>query len=286
MAIDHWLARAAARLGAVSETPRLDAELLLAHACRQSRTWLYTWGDRPLAADQQERFETLLQARQAGEPVAYLLGRREFFGLELELTPAALIPRPDTELLVEQALALMPADHGGQVLDLGTGSGAIALALATARADWQCTGVDLSVAALELAARNARRLGAANVRFLQSDYFEALTGERYGIIVSNPPYLSDSDPHLGQGDLRFEPRSALVAGDNGLADLARLIRQAPGYLQAGGHLLLEHGMAQGAGVRALFRQAGYDMIATHEDLGGRPRVTLGRYRPVDEVSQR
>ncbi|OHV12387.1 protein-(glutamine-N5) methyltransferase, release factor-specific [Kushneria phosphatilytica] len=282
MTIDHWLVRAACQLQGGSDTPRLDAELLLAHACGRDRTWLYTWGDRTLDTLQQAAFEQLLAARTAGQPIAYLLGRREFHGLELKLSPAALIPRPDTELLVDQALALMPAEAGGDVLDLGTGSGAIVLALASARRQWRFTGVDLSAEALELAEYNARSLGVSNVTFCQSDYFEALAGERYGVIVSNPPYLSDSDPHLTRGDLRFEPRSALVAAEDGMADLSRLIRQAPAHLLPGGYLLLEHGLNQGAMVRALFEQAGYDMITTHDDLGGRPRVSLGRYQTAED----
>ncbi len=279
MRVDQLLSEAAARLAdAGSPTPRLDAEVVLGHVLGRERSWLYTWNDHCVEGFSRARFAALVAARAAGEPVAYLTGEREFWGLTLVTHAATLIPRPDTECLVEAALALalMPAT-AQRVLDLGTGSGAIALALASERPAWRVTGVDRVAEAVALASANARRLGIANADFQVSDWFSALAGHRFELIVANPPYLADDDPHLARGDVRFEPRSALVAGDGGLADLRHLIDAAHGYLTASGWLLLEHGMAQGQAVREALCRAGYGEVATRVDLAGLPRVSLGRH---------
>ncbi|MEA3250384.1 MAG: peptide chain release factor N(5)-glutamine methyltransferase [Pseudomonadota bacterium] len=277
MRIDRLLVDAATRLAAAgSVTPRLDAEVLLGHVLGRERSWLYTWNDHGVGGFLRARFAALIAARAAGEPVAYLTGEREFWGLTLATHAATLIPRPDTECLVETALALRPAT-AQRVLDLGTGSGAIALALASERPAWRVTGVDRIVEAVTLASANARRLGIANADFQVSDWFAALTDQRFELIVANPPYLAEDDPHLALGDVRFEPRSALVAGGEGLADLHYLIGAARHYLETEGWLLLEHGMAQGEAVREALNQAGYGAVATRLDLAGRPRVSLGRH---------
>lgn len=259
-----------------SPTPRLDAELLLAHALGKSRSYLHTWPERELDAPQLERYRAALARRQAGEPVAYILGQQGFWSLELEVASHTLIPRPDTELLVETVLALLPATPAA-LLDLGTGTGAIALALASERPAWQVTGVDRVPEAVALAERNRARLKLANAGFVASHWFSALAGQRYQLIVSNPPYIAADDRHLGEGDVRFEPSSALVAGADGLDDIRLIIAQAPGYLEAGGWLLLEHGFDQAAAVRELLSARGFSAVESRRDLGGHERISLGRF---------
>lgn len=279
MRIDRLLRRASERLtSAGSPTPRLDAEVLLRHVLGRERTWLYTWSDREVNGVERARFDALVAARAQGEPVAYLTGEREFWGLRLATHVSTLIPRPDTECLVEAALARATAATG-QALDLGTGTGAIALAFASERPGWQVTGVDRVPAAVVLAGDNAASLGIANVQFLESDWFSALSGQGFDLILANPPYLAGDDPHLGQGDVRFEPRSALVAGGQGLADLQYLVATARCHLNPHGWLLLEHGMSQGDAVRKALEEAGYGQIMTLDDLAGLPRVSLGRLSP-------
>ena len=258
-----------------SPTPRLDAELLLAQALGKSRSYLHTWPERELDAPQLERYQASLARRQAGEPVAYILGRQGFWNLELEVAQHTLIPRPDTELLVETALALLPATLQ-RVLDLGTGSGAIALALACERPGWQVMGVDRIAEAVLLAERNRIRLKLGNARFVESHWFSCLAGQRYQLIVSNPPYIRADDRHLAQGDVRFEPSSALVAGADGLDDIRLIIQQAPDYLDAGGWLLLEHGFDQADAVCELLRAHGFNAVESRRDLGGHQRISLGR----------
>lgn len=259
-----------------SPSPRLDAELLLAHALGQSRSYLRTWPEREPDAAQCAAFAALLERRRAGEPVAYLLGRQGFWSLDLEVAPHTLIPRPDTELLVETALALGPGGPA-RVLDLGTGTGAIALALACERPAWQVLGVDRVSEAVQLAERNRARLGLGNARFVESVWFSALVGEHFALIVGNPPYIAADDRHLSEGDVRFEPASALVAGEDGLDDIRRIVAEAPEHLEAGGWLLLEHGYDQAEAVRALFAARGFAAVESRRDLGGHQRITLGQW---------
>jgi release factor glutamine methyltransferase len=253
-----------------------DAEILLSHCLRKSRTWLYTWPDAPVTAGDIAQFTALLARRRNGEPVAYLVGHREFWSLDLEVASGTLIPRPDTETLVEWALEL-PLCDSAQVLDLGTGSGAIALALASERGGWQVQGVDLNQAAVALAKRNAARCRLSHVTFAQSDWFAGVSGKRFDLLVSNPPYIDSGDEHLSRGDLRFEPSSALVSGQSGLADIAHIVAAAPAHLLARGWLLLEHGFAQGPAVRQLLATHGFTDIMTRSDLAGRERVSGGRW---------
>ncbi|NBB33531.1 peptide chain release factor N(5)-glutamine methyltransferase [Pseudomonas kielensis] len=258
-----------------SPTARLDAELLLAAALGKSRSFLHTWPERIVPSDAALTFADYLQRRRGGEPVAYILGQQGFWKLDLEVAPHTLIPRPDTELLVETALELLPSTPA-KVLDLGTGSGAIALALASERPAWQVTAVDRVLEAVALAERNRQRLHLQNVTVLSSHWFDALKDHRYTLIISNPPYIAAADPHLVAGDVRFEPASALVAGTDGLDDLRVIITQAPQHLEAGGWLMLEHGYDQAQAVRDLLLAQGFVEVHSRMDLGGHQRISLGR----------
>lgn len=253
---------------------RREGEILLGHCLQKPRTWLYAWPEADVAPASEAQFAELLSERARGVPVAYLTGRREFWSLELAVNEHTLIPRPETETLVQWALDLDLPDQS-TVLDLGTGSGAIALALARERPSWRITAVDTSREALAVARENGRRVGLDSVRFLQSDWFGALTNERFDLIVSNPPYVAEGDPHLAVGDLRFEPASALVAAQSGLADLARIVAGAIRHLGQGGWLLLEHGSEQGEPVRQMLEEARFARVATRSDLAGLDRVSGG-----------
>ena len=274
MDFQHWLQQAISGL-ADGESPRRDAEILLEHVTGKARTYILAFGETQLTADQQAQLHDLLARRKAGEPVAHLVGEREFWSLPLYVSAATLIPRPDTECLVEQALARLPATPA-RILDLGTGTGAIALALASERPDCQVTAVDVMPDAVALAQRNLARLALPNVTVLHSSWFTALGDRQFETIVSNPPYIDEADPHLAEGDVRFEPRSALVAADHGLADLSHIIIQSRQHLVSGGWLLLEHGWTQGEAVRALFLQAGFECVETCRDYGGNERLTVGK----------
>ena len=284
------------------DSARIEMQCLLQHVLNVTRAYLPTHPERRLNTPEQARYDELLQQRLQGEPIAYLLGEREFFGLMFKVTSDTLIPRPETELLVELALQRIasyplpayrppsPASGRGaggegseeglgkwsfRILDLGTGCGAIALAIAHARSEVTVLACDTSAAALEVARENAQRLNITNVAFVFSDWFQALTGQHFDIIVANPPYVATDDPHLMQGDVRFEPASALVSGDDGLQDIRQIISQAKNHLQAGGWLLLEHGYDQAAQVRELLQQAGYCEVFSARDLAGIERVSGG-----------
>jgi release factor glutamine methyltransferase len=276
--VSEALAAARSNLAGLPDAdPALDAEVLLAHVLGRDRSWLYAWGERRLEPMHQVRFDELVRQRARGVPIAHLTGTREFWSLPLAVTPDTLIPRPDTELLVEWALQCVPVGAGARVLDLGTGSGAVALALASELPRAEVIASDRSLAALRVAASNARRLGLPQVGLLCGDWLAPLDARpSFDLIVSNPPYVAAADPHLGRGDVAHEPRAALAAGPTGLDALRTIIAGALTRLQPGGFLLLEHGAAQAAAVRALLRAAGYTAVATRRDLAGRERASGGR----------
>ncbi|WP_417582115.1 peptide chain release factor N(5)-glutamine methyltransferase [Nitrincola sp.] len=274
MRVDRALALSD-QLDGLSETPKLDCELLLCHLLNKPRSYLYAWPDIELSQSQQQNYTQLLERRVAGEPVAHLIGRQGFWTLELEVSPDTLIPRPETELLVEWALQQF-SDQPVRVADLGTGTGAIALALASERPGWQITATELHPGAVLLAQRNAERLGIHNVQILAGSWCAPLSG-RYELILSNPPYIDSEHICLTQGDVRYEPRSALVAEQQGMADIIDIIHQAPNYLVKGGWLVFEHGYDQGGAVRAQLDTAGFQQCFTQLDLNGHERITGGCY---------
>lgn len=267
------LADARGRLAEVA-AGGLEAELLLAEVLGVDRAWLFANSDRLLEPDQRQRFEALLRRRQGGEPIAYILGRKEFWSMTLVVTPDVLIPRPETELLVQAALDRIPPTDEWRVADLGTGSGAVALAIARERPNCEVHASDISAPALAVAARNFEALAENRIRLHQGNWLEPLPG-RFHVIVSNPPYVAEGDTHLEQGDCRFEPRAALAAGADGMTAISRIARDAWPRLLPGGLLAFEHGFEQGAAVRRLLCDLGYANVATLEDLEARERVTLG-----------
>lgn len=266
-----------------SDSARTDAEFLLCKAVDRSFTWLKTWPEYQLSETQAQEFRQMLARRKLGEPVAYITGERGFWTLNLESNPSTLIPRAETELLVESGLLYLQQRQAGtsatmpapKVLDLGTGTGAVALAIAAERADAEVLACDFNPLAVELARRNCETNNLSNVEVRQSDWFSAVGDCRFDLILSNPPYVAANDPHLGRGDLRFEPVTALVAGDDGLDDIRKISAQASQYLVSGGALMLEHGFQQGKAVRALMRSSGFNEVETRVDLAGLERVTLG-----------
>ncbi len=276
MNLSDAIAKAVRTLQGTSDTAQLDASILLCHVLDCPRSFLLSHPETALSPAQRQAFETLVARRAQGEPVAYLTGVKPFWSLELKVTPDVLIPRPETETLVEAALARMPPQRPLRVAELGTGSGAIALALARERPRAHVVGTDISDAALAVARQNERLHAIPNVVFHESVWFAALEGQRFDLIVSNPPYVAAHDPHLDA--LRFEPRTALVAGADGLDALRILVREAPGYLEPGGWLLVEHGAGQGEAVRSLFAGAGFTAVETLPDLAGLPRVSLGQHQ--------
>ncbi|WP_229792560.1 peptide chain release factor N(5)-glutamine methyltransferase [Cognatilysobacter bugurensis] len=253
-----------------------DSELLLAHVLERPRSWLFAHADATPSGDERERFEDVVARRARGEPVAYITGLRGFWSFDLAVTPATLIPRPETELLVELALARLPDGTALDVADLGTGSGAVALAIASERPEARVIATDASAAALEVARSNANRLRLTNVRFALGDWCTPLADARFDVIVSNPPYIAEHDRHLVEGDLRYEPPSALASGADGLDAIRTIARDAFGRTRPGGWLLLEHGFDQGAAVRAVLQEAGWCDVETARDLEHRDRVTFGR----------
>lgn len=281
--LDLALRAAAVRLS--GPDARHEAEHLLLHVLKRDRAWLFAHGDDPLPEPVATAFDALLSRRAAGEPLAYLVGRRGFWTLDLQVSPATLIPRPETERLVELALERLPDDRRLRVADLGTGSGAIALALASERPLAQVVATDVSGDALRLAQANAEANGLANVVFRQGSWLAPLAGERFELIASNPPYIADGDPHLSQGDLRFEPPAALSSGADGLDAIREIVTAAASHLLPGGWLLLEHGWDQGEAIRGLLHAAGFVDVATEADLEQRDRVTLGRITEAQDGSR-
>jgi release factor glutamine methyltransferase len=259
-----------------SPTARLDVELLLAAALGKPRSFLHTWPERIVSSEAAHTFEAYLSRRRTGEPVAYILGLQGFWNIDLEVATHTLIPRPETEMLVETALELLPGAIPHRLLDLGTGTGAIALSLAKDRPQWTITAVDRVDEAVDLAERNRQRLNLDNAAVMKSHWFSALERQRFDLIISNPPYIASGDPHLAQGDVRFEPSSALVAGVDGMDDLRIIVSEATAHLEPGGWLLLEHGYDQGAAVRDLLNSHGFEQIQTRRDLGDNERITFGR----------
>ncbi len=261
------------------DNARLDAEVLLMHVLGKPRSHLHAWPERPLTAAQQRRLDRLLQRRAAGEPVAYLTGEREFWSLSLQVNSETLIPRPDTEILVELVLSVLPGEASLQIADLGTGSGAIALALSHDRPRWRLYALDRSAACTHLAQRNAQRLGLPGAVFLVGHWSAAFAGASLDAIVSNPPYVASTDPHLRRGDVRFEPLRALASGDDGLDDIRELVEDATRVLKPGAPLFLEHAPEQTEKIHNLLTNKNFTEISTVLDLAGRARATWAR-RPL------
>jgi release factor glutamine methyltransferase len=269
-------ARLNTKLQLGTATARIEVQCLLQSVLNTPRSYLLAHPEQIPDEAQNAVYETLLQRRLQGEPIAHILGEREFFGLNLKVTPDTLIPRPDTELLVELALQRLPQDRASRVLDLGTGSGAIALAIAHNRPKAEVVAVDASAAALQVARENAQLLGIGNVSFQESNWFSALEGQRFDLIVSNPPYIAAGDTHLSQGDVRFEPMSALASGMDGLDDIRLIVCQASAYLEQGAWLLLEHGYDQAQAVRAVLQKNDFTEIFSAKDIAGIERVSAGK----------
>lgn len=260
-----------------NDDTRLEAEILLAHVLNVSRAYLHTWPEKNLTAEQEKDFFSCISKRAQGEPIAYLIGHREFWSLDLIVTPDVLIPRPETELLVEKILSSGNNQESLTVADLGTGSGAIALAVAKERPNWTVYATDASQATLDVAKWNAKRFNIHNIIFCHGEWCNALPQMHFDIIVSNPPYIAEEDPHLNQGDLRFEPRRALVSPENGLHDITQIILEARSYLKQNGLLLLEHGFEQAKNVSCIFEKAGYTYITTQKDLSQLDRMTFATW---------
>lgn len=275
--LDDATARIAAALGLEKREARIEGRALAVHAWQVDTAWLIAHDTDLLTDTKVAAFQSLFLRRLEGEPVAYILGEREFFGLNFAVTPDVLIPRPETETLVEAALERIAKEAPWHILDLGTGSGAVAIVLARHRPLAEVVAVEASAAALEVAQANAQRLGVGNMYCLASDWYAELGVKKFDMIVANPPYVEADDPHLGRGDVRFEPRSALAAGPTGLDDLGIIIATASAHLNLGGWLLVEHGWNQGAACRSLFEASNFSEVHTLHDLAGQERVTLGRH---------
>lgn len=276
MLIQDFIRQIKNELAKNSDTAHIDTEVIFCHVLHLSKTELYLAGKNELKPEQLQAIQLLVARRRAGEPIAYLIGHKEFWSLPLQVTKDTLIPRPETELLVELTLAKLPKNEACQVLDMGTGTGAIALALAHERPNWQIVATDINEDTLSVAMANAKNLGLSNVKFLASDWFNNLTGLQFDGIVANPPYIAASDEHLQLGDLRFEPKQALVAPEHGLGFLRHIISHAQTYLKDTGWLLVEYGYNQVAEVDALFKAAQFNQIQNHQDLAGIGRATSGQ----------
>lgn len=258
---------------------RAEAETLLGHVLEKDRSWLFAWSDQAVTAADQAQYQNLLQQRASGTPIAYLFGYRDFWTLRLKVTPDTLIPRPETEHLVEQALDRLNPATQARILDLGTGSGAIALALASEAPKWQIYAVDISEGALAVAQDNAQQHQLSNITFIRSHWFEKIEG-KFDLVVSNPPYIEATDHHLQQGDLRYEPLSALASGSDGLNDIREIVEKAHKCLLPGGWLMFEHGYDQGQKCREILTRAGYESVFSHNDLAGHCRLSGGKH-PLD-----
>ncbi len=257
-----------------SDSARLDSEILLCQALQCDRSYLYTWPDKSITGAQQQHFQAHITKRQQGYPIAYITGQKDFWSLTLTVNESVLIPRPETELLVETALSVLQQKHSNKIADLGTGSGAIACALASERPNWHITATDISPSALDTAKHNAMRYQLKNITFKKSHWFDQLNNQKFDAIISNPPYIAPNDPHLQQHGLPFEPQQALTSDNNGLADIIELIKRAKCYLDPGGYLLLEHGHDQASNIQDLLTSLGYQQVQSLRDLNGIERVTL------------
>ncbi|WP_455220033.1 peptide chain release factor N(5)-glutamine methyltransferase [Kaarinaea lacus] len=275
--IQQTLAEAQSRLNTLPDiSPKLESEILLAYVVNKPRSYLYTWPEQVLETHQLAQFQSLVDRRCTGEPIAYITSLREFWGLPLKVSPATLIPRPETERLVEIALQHIPDHESWQIADLGTGSGALALAIASERPQCQLIATDISADALRIAEQNRNDLQLNNVRFIQGRWFEPLNNYQFDLVVSNPPYVAENDPHLLEGDLRYEPQQALSAGPDGLDAIREILATAIPHLKPGAWLMVEHGYDQGNTVMALFAQSGFEQVICHADYAERERTTVGQ----------
>jgi release factor glutamine methyltransferase len=277
--IQTTLLTATNRLSSTSDSALLDAEVLLCYVLKKPRSHLRAWPEKELGSVQYKHFQALLKQRQQGKPIAYIVGSREFWSRDFVVNQDVLIPRPETELLIELSLNLLANKSQAQIIDLGTGSGIIAITLAAERPDLEITATDLSHKALEIAQQNAASHQIKNIRFIQSCWFDSVPESKFDLVISNPPYIEKNDPHLSTGDLRFEPDSALIAKERGLKDINIISHDARNYLKAKGTLLLEHGYNQQQAMQTLFKSLAYCNIKTHVDLSKNPRVTTGQWNP-------
>ncbi len=266
-------------LQALSETARLDSEVLLCHVLKKNRAFLRAWPEKKLDPKQIIEFQELVKKRKNGLPIAYLVGIKEFWSREFFVNQHVLIPRPETELLIELALEQIPDNHAKSIIDLGTGSGAIGITLAAERPASNIIATDISKQALDIAATNANNHGITNIKFLVSHWFRQLANEKHHLIISNPPYIDSQDPHLQRGDIRFEPKKALIADRQGLSDIFEIVKTAKNFLYPGGYLIIEHGYNQKQQVQSFYEKNKYTNIASHHDLAGQPRITIGQWQP-------
>ena len=266
-------------LQALSDTAQLDSEILLCHVLDKNRAYLRTWPERKLNREQIIEFQQLVKKRETGLPIAYLVGKKEFWSREFFINQHVLIPRPETELLIEIALDLIPDNQFKSIIDLGTGSGAIGITLAAERPLTNITATDISIHALDVAKTNAKKHNIANIKFLASHWLRQLANKKHHLIVSNPPYIDPEDPHLQRGDIRFEPKKALIADHQGLADIFEIVETAKNFLCPRGYLIIEHGYNQKQQVQSIYEKFKYTNITSHHDLAGQPRITLGQWQP-------